>query len=73
MTAVQILVKELRETDTLVMNPAARPTHVIESTELAITRQKYGVSYTALETRDGAANGRYRSALRYTDLVWVRR
>jgi hypothetical protein len=73
MTATKITVRELTQSDTIVMNPAAKPVHVIREEALAITRQKYGITYTALRVVDGQPNGRHRGAMRYTDTVWVQR
>lgn len=71
----QITARELRETDTIVMNPAARPAHVIHSEIVgAITRQKYGVTFQEHSYRDGQPDGGLcRRAFRYTDKLWVRR
>lgn len=71
--ATQITVRELRDTDTIVLNPAATPAHDIREEALTITRQKYGVTYLATWVVDGVSNGRRRGALRYTDKVWVDR
>jgi len=70
---IQIPVRELLDTDTIVMNPAAQPVHVIREENLEITRQKYGITYLADWVSDGENQGRRRGCARYTDLVWVER
>ena len=71
----QITARELRDTDTIVMNPAATPVHVIHSEIVgSITRQKYGVTFQEYSYSDGQPQGGLcRRAFRYTDLLWVRR
>lgn len=73
MTAIQITARELRDTDTIVLNPAATPAHVIRKENLEITRQRYGLYYRFDEYSDGEMVGRLLGTLHYTDKVWVER
>ena len=73
MATIQITARELRETDVIVLNPAATTAHDVREEKLAIARQRYGLTYTALRVVDGEPEGRQRGALRYADSVWVQR
>jgi hypothetical protein len=69
----RISVRELTETDIIVMHPDAQPVHIIRHEALAITRQKYGITYLADRISDGVKVARERGCMRYTDQVWVER
>lgn len=70
---LQITVRELLDTDIIVLNPNARPAHVIREENLEIVRQRYGVYFHYTQMVDGINTGRHLRTLRYTDRVWVER
>lgn len=70
---LQITVRELQDTDVIVLHPDATPQRVIREENLEITRQRHGVYFHFDQTVDGIKTGRFLRTLRYTDRVWVER
>lgn len=73
MQVIQITVRELLDTDVIVLSPNAKPVHVIREEDLEITRQRYGAYFHYTQMVDGIKTGRFLRTLRYTDRVWVER